>query len=182
MLHSRAPQHIIKQITNPFLFRFLFRCSVLCLSSFTIRVEGEKTQLTNAAVRQAATEPEGSNRKDTPASDVSVQTTSTSASASASSTQSNIYRIKRLNLSKDKPKLRKQQRIEEGHHGQVEHHQQQQQHSPFIQQDTGHYADDSKDIPDKATTRDIRLSNKAKSKKVKNLGKNSHGLNKKLLT
>ncbi|XP_058983073.1 uncharacterized protein LOC101899374 [Musca domestica] len=154
--------------------------SVLCLLSWPTNVEGEKTQLT-----RTQTEQEQGIRKDPSSSSSSstivtlpLTTTTTATAAASTSPQSNIYRIKRLNLSKDKPKLRKQQKQRiEGHE------EQQKQQSTLIQQDHGHYADESKAIiKDKmAMSGDSRPAGKTKGKKVKGMGKNSHSLNKKLL-
>ncbi|XP_061399166.1 uncharacterized protein LOC133334867, partial [Musca vetustissima] len=153
---------------------------VLCYLSWAANVDGEKTQIT-----KIQTEPEHGMKKDTSSSasssstivtlPLTTTTTTTASTASSTSPQSNIYRIKRLNLSKDKPKLRKQQQQR------IEGHQQQ---SSLIQQDPDHYVDKSKaNIKDTtAMSGDTRPAGKSKGKKVKGLGgKNSHSLNKKLL-
>uniref|UniRef100_A0A1I8Q6C0 Uncharacterized protein n=1 Tax=Stomoxys calcitrans TaxID=35570 RepID=A0A1I8Q6C0_STOCA len=148
--------------------------SVFCLLSFTCNVKGEKTQLAKAT-------EEASNRKDTPSTPLVGAVT---AVAGTTTTQSNIYRIKRLNLSKDKPKLRKQQRIIEGHGEYLESQQQHlSQTTPLRDRSNIHYMDEAKDMQQhqQDMQQHTRLSNKAKVKKVKNMGKNSHGLNKKLL-
>ncbi|XP_073820053.1 uncharacterized protein [Musca autumnalis] len=164
--------------------------SVLCLLSWPTNVEGEKTQLTKIQTEDQTT---SNIQKDTSSSSSSATivklplttSTTTTTATNLTSPQSNIFRIKRLNLVKDKPKLRKQQQQQriEGHQEQQQSQLQKQQ-STLAQHDHGHYVDDeSKALNQDKTdmSGDTRPSGKSKGKKVKGMGKNSHSLNKKLL-
>ncbi|XP_037815007.1 serum response factor homolog A [Lucilia sericata] len=136
--------------------------SSLCLLSLTHRVQCEKTE--NSAVSAATAER--NNKKD-------IKFTAAA--------QSTIYKIKRLNPSKDKQNLHKQ-RIEEQ---QQQHLQQLQQGQTSRQQDVMHhqeYKGNKKHTESGGVGGvDVTKLNKHRTKKFRKSGKNAHGLNRKLL-
>lgn len=131
--------------------------SSFCLLSLTHRVQCEKTE--NSAVAATA---ERNNKKDT----------------KVIAAQSTIYKIKRLNPSKDKQNLHKQ-RIEEQHLQHEQQHLQQGQKSR--QQDAVHHQEYKGNYKVTESGGGVTTSNKHHTKKFRKSGKNAHGLNRKLL-
>ncbi|XP_065371909.1 uncharacterized protein LOC135963847 [Calliphora vicina] len=134
--------------------------SSFCLLSLIHRVQCEKTE--NSAVSATA---ERNNKKDT----------------KFTAAQSTIYKIKRLNPSKDKQNLHKQ-RIEEQHLHHLQHEQQHlQQGQKSRQQDVMHHQEYKGNYKVTESGGDVTTSNKHRTKKFRKSGKNAHGLNRKLL-
>lgn len=152
----------------------LAKRSSFCLLSFTHYVQCEKTE--NSAISATAERTHSNNnnkRKDTK---ITVA-------------QSTIYKIKRLNPSKDKQNLQlHKQRIEEQHQNQQQnqHQQLQLQHQlhqeqKSRQQDVMHHQEYKGNYKVTEKDGDDALTNKHRTKKFRKSGKNSHGLNRKLL-